>query len=285
MIRLQLSVVVPTFERPDDLKRCLESLDPSHQTIKEDFEVLVSDDSNSSGSKRLVKNKFPRIAWKEGKKNGPAGNRNAGVARAKGEWIVFIDDDCFAEPQYLQAYSNAIREHPDTEVFEGRIFPDRPRVTWAEGCPANEQGGMLWTSNLCIRKALFEKLGGLDERFKVAFEDVDLAYRLKRKKIKTLFVPEASVCHPWRTLRKGIKNWKTKGYEWESLRLFLQKHPEAEQEYGSPLLYLRHALRMLTKDLFTCVFILKGSGIDILASQFWCTSMTIVRTSLKMWKR
>jgi len=144
---------------------------------------------------------------------------------------------------------------------------------------------MLWTSNLCIRKALFEKLGGLDERFKVAFEDVDLAYRLKRKKIKTLFVPEASVCHPWRTLRKGIKNWKTKGYEWESLRLFLQKHPEAEQEYGSPLLYLRHAFRMVTKDLFTCVFILKGSGIDILASQFWCTSMTIVRTSLKMWKR
>lgn len=285
MISPQLSVVVPTFERPDDLERCLESLDPSRQTIKEDFEVLVSDDSNSSESRRLVKNKFPRIAWEEGKRNGPAGNRNAGVARAKGEWIVFMDDDCFAEPQYLEAYSNAIREHPETEVFEGRIFPDRPRRTWAEGCPTNEKGGMLWTSNLCIRKALFEKLGGLDERFRVAFEDVDLAYRLKQQGIESLFIPQASVCHPWRTLRKGRKNWKQKGYEWESLMLFLQKHPDAVEEYGNPKTYLRHALRMVTKDLFTCLFLLKGRGIDILADQFVCTSMTTVRICLKTWKR
>jgi len=280
----QLSVVIPTYERPDDLERCLESLASSNQTIEEHFEVLVSDDSNSSDSRMLVRSKFPSISWDVGKKNGPAGNRNAGVDRAKGEWIVFIDDDCIADPQYLEAYAKAIMEYPETEVFEGRIYTDRPRKTWAEGCPNNEEGGMLWTSNLCIKKTLFEKLGGLDERFKVAFEDVDLAYRLKRGNKTPIFIPEAAVCHPWRTLRKSIKNWKTKGYQWESLRLFLKKHPESVSEYGSPLLYMRHALRMLTKDLFTCVIILKGRGIDILFSQLICTLSTMVRVALNTWK-
>ena len=198
--------------------------------------------------------------------------------------IVFIDDDCFAEPQCLEAYSKAIRKNPGTEVFEGRIYPDRARVTWAEGCPSNEEGGMLWTSNLCIRKTLFNELGGLDERFKVAFEDVDLAYRLKKYNKSIIFVPDAAVCHPWRTLRKSIKNWKVKGYQWESLRLFLKKHPESIKEYGSPLIYVRHAVRMLTKDLCTCLFILKGRGIDILFSQLSCTLLTMIRVTLKTWK-
>ena len=99
----RLSVVIPTYERPDDLERCLESLGSANQTIEEVFEILVSDDSISADSRRLVRSKFPSVSWDEGKKNGPAGNRNAGAARAKGKWIVFIDDDCFAEPQYLEA--------------------------------------------------------------------------------------------------------------------------------------------------------------------------------------
>jgi len=282
---VKLSVVIPTYERPDDLERCLESLYSANQTIEEDFEILVSDDSISADSKRLVRSKFPSVSWGVGKKNGPAGNRNAGVARAKGEWIVFLDDDCFATPQYLEAYSNAISKYPETEVFEGRIFPDRPRFTWAEGCPSNEKGGMLWTSNLCIRKSLFTEMNGLDERFRVAFEDVDLAYRLKQKGMDSRFITEASVCHPWRTLRKSRKNWKQKGYEWESLMLFLQKHPDAEEEYGNPRTYLRHAFRMVTKDLFTCLFFLKGRGIDVLADQFLCTSITTVRICLGSWKK
>ena len=185
----KLSVVIPTYERPDDLERCLHSLNPKRQSIEEEFEVLVTDDSNGMESKSLVENRFPFASWDQGKKNGPAGNRNAGVARAKGEWIVFLDDDCFAIPEYLEAYSNAISQYPETQVFEGRSS-DRPRITWAEGCPSNEKGGMLWTSNLCIRKDLFTEMNGLDERFRVAFEDVDLAYRLKQRGMESRFIAE-----------------------------------------------------------------------------------------------
>ena len=174
------------------------------------YEIIVSDDSSSDSSRILIEKYFPHVHWGEGKKIGPAGNRNAGVARARGEWIVFLDDDCIAQEGYLRAYANAIEANPDVLVFEGRIFADRPRRTWAEGCPENEYGGMLWTSNLCVSRKLFMEMGGLDERFKIAYEDVDFAHRLKQRRIHSCFVSDAAVCHPWRTLREKGNNWKKK---------------------------------------------------------------------------
>ena len=86
------SVVVPTYERPDDLRRCLNALKPEKQQDGPSYELIVTDDSRSDLCRILVEKEFPQVSWGKGKQNGPAGNRNAGVARAQGEWIVFIDD-------------------------------------------------------------------------------------------------------------------------------------------------------------------------------------------------
>ena len=261
------SVVIPTYERPEDLRQCLEALSPDNQPEAPSYELIVTDDSRSELCRILVEKEFPQVSWGKGKQNGPAGNRNAGVARAQGEWIVFIDDDCIAQPGYLSAYEKAIESDPNLGALEGRIYPDRPRNTWAEGCPANETGGMFWTSNICVKRSIFLELGGLDERFEVAYEDIDFAHRLKKAAVATTFVREAAACHPWRGLRSGGKNWKRKGYELESLTHFLQKHPEALAEHGSSATYLRHFRRMLTKDLAYCLFKLGGRGLDILFAQ------------------
>jgi GT2 family glycosyltransferase len=268
------SIVIPTYERPDDLEKCLESLSNENQSDAPSYELIVTDDSRSDLCRILVEKQFPQVSWGKGKQNGPAGNRNAGVARAQGEWIVFIDDDCIAQPSYLSAYAATIKDDPSLGALEGRIFPDRPRKTWAEGCPANETGGMFWTSNLCVKRSIFERLGGLDERFEVAYEDVDFAYCLRKASVPTAFVREAAACHPWRELRAGGKNWKRKGYELESLLLFLEKHPDARPEHGSSIVYLRHFLRMMTKDLCHCLVRLRGRGLDILAAQISNTLRT-----------
>ena len=270
------SVVIPTYERLDDLRICLNSLNEEFQQGVPTYEVIVTDDSMSDKSRRMVEKEFPDVSWGKGKQNGPAGNRNAGVKRAQGQWIVFLDDDCIAQEDYLNAYATAIRTNPGTQVFEGRIFADRPRITWAEGCPENSNGGMLWTSNLCIKRNLFFEIGKFDERFKVAYEDVEFAYRLKQRKIKTLFVSDAAVCHPWRSLRSGGKNWKTKGYQIESLLLFLDKHSDAHKEYGSPSLYFKNFIRIITRNLMYCLFQLNGRGIDILISQAYISLKTTI---------
>ena len=247
-----LSVVIPTYERPDDLRICLNSLSKDIQLGSPSYEIIVTDDSKSKVSKRMVEKEFPDVSWGKGKQNGPAGNRNAGVGRAKGKWIVFVDDDCIAQEGYLNAYAKAIKSNPEIQVFEGRIFADRPRKTLAEGAPINEDGGLLWTSNLCIEKDLFTKIGGFNEIFRYAYEDVDLAHRIKKYGYKTNFIPQAAVCHPWRNNVNSVNNWKKTNYDIESLILYLNIHPE-EYKYYSP--------KLLTKKLIRSFIIVTLPGI------------------------
>ena len=265
------SVVIPTFERPEDLRKCLISVDKNRQRDSPPYELIVTDDSKSDDCKNLILKEFPSVSWGVGKKAGPAGNRNAGVARTRGKWIVFIDDDCIAEPEYLSAYYNAIKANPAVGVLEGRIFPDRPRETWAEGCPANENGGLFWTSNLCVRKSVFDELGGLDEQFEVAYEDVDFARRLRQAEVRSLFVYEAAACHPWRSTRRNAKNnWKGMNYEIADFRRFLIKHRPKESQFTLAG-YSRNMLRMMSKDLLSCIWDYKGRGLDILFFQIYVT--------------
>lgn len=272
--KIFISVVIPTYERPNDLRVCLHSLKQEFQVDSPNYEIIVTDDSRSGISKRMVEREFPDVSWGKGKQNGPAGNRNAGVSRATGEWIVFIDDDCIADKRYISAYYNAILQNPETVLFEGKIYPDRPRRTWAECCPENSNGGMFWTSNLCVRKSTFLEIGGFDERFRVAYEDIDFAYRIKSKRFKSRFIKNASVCHPWRTLKNEGNNWKPKGFEVSELLLFIKKHPDAK-EHNSKLAYMRHIRRMMTTDLLKCLFQYKGKGIQTLISQIMTTILVI----------
>ena len=278
-----LSIVIPTFERPGDLKRCLESLSYQNQIGAPPFEIIVSDDSESNDSIILVEKEFPKVVLGKGKKNGPAGNRNAGVRRAKGVWIIFIDDDCIADKNFLNAYSKAIKDNPKAILFEGKIYPDRPRKTWAECCPENSHGDMFWTSNLCVKKEVFNKVGGFDERFKVAYEDIDFAYRVNSLGLQSKFVQEASVCHPWRTLKHEGNNWKPKGFEVSELLKFIDKHPKSYEHSSIPK-YCRHLLRMLTTDLKRCLIEFKGAGIMVLISQFLTTFTVIMALTYNKFK-
>ena len=268
------SVVIPTYERPDDLRRCLISLRKEAQAPCPEYEIIVSDDSRSDHCRNLVKNDFPDVSWGKGKQNGPAGNRNAGVARAQGKWIVFIDDDCVAQPGYLKAYHHAIRSDSEVKVFEGMIFAERSRCSWAEGCPENMHGGMFWTSNLCVEKNLFDNLDGFDEAFEVAFEDVDFAFRFRKLGTTTKFVKEASAMHPWRDLGVGDKNWKRKGYELESLKIFVNKH--GTNEYANSKSYLKNLIRMLTRDLMKSIFVFKLKGFSFFIQNVYSTVLTLI---------
>ena len=253
------SAVIPTYERPDDLRICLNSLSKDIQLGSPSYEIIVTDDSKSDKSRRMVEKEFPDVSWGKGKQNGPAGNRNAGVDRAKGEWIVFLDDDCIAQEGYLDAYAKAIKANPDNQVFEGRIFADRPRKTWAEESPENEDGGMLWTSNLCIRRKLFVQLGGLDEKFEVAYEDVEFALRLRQLGYNHHFSYNASVCHPWRPVTANKSNWKKSGYQFQELVIFLNKHPD-QYPFHSAKVFIKNATRGLFKDLIWGIFKFRGRG-------------------------
>lgn len=200
-----ISVVVPTYQRNDLLAKCLTPLTPGAQTLSADrYEVIVTDDCRTGTAEQMIRDQFPWAKWVEGPHRGPASNRNNGAKHAKGEWIVFVDDDCVPKPEWLAGYTGAIRK--GCEVYEGKTVCEDWINSPLWEAPVNETGGALWSCNMMIARNLFEELGGFDEGFPFpAMEDMDLCARIRAAKHPMTFVPDAVVNHPLRPANIGRK--------------------------------------------------------------------------------
>lgn len=242
-----LSVIIPTCNRNDLLALCLDHLDPSMQTLNFDqYEVIITDDGKNQQAKQLIKEIYPWAKWVAGPQKGPAANRNYGAKNAKGEWLIFIDDDCLPVKQILEVYHHALLNYQHILVFEGCIKADREQRSLAEESPVNETGGYLWSCNFMINKQLFlNDLYGFDEKFPyAAMEDVDLDYRINQNNIKKFFLKDALVIHPWR-IQKHMYQITMKRFM--STLYFLKKHPEKKKEINSKY-YLTAFYNSLIKD-------------------------------------
>lgn len=197
---MRISVIIPTCNRNDLLSKCLDALALGKQLVNGDYEVIVTDDSKDNIAKLLIADKYPWAKWIEGPKQGPAANRNNGAKIAQEEWLVFLDDDCIPQKEWLASYIAAMKVS-DGQVLEGSTNADRPQYRFDEEAPINLDGDKLWSCNFAIKKSLFERLGGFDETFPyAAMEDVDFYTRLLNyTAIK--FVPQALVIHPWRDIK------------------------------------------------------------------------------------
>lgn len=214
---MKLSVVIPTCDRAEALRECLRRLQSDTQTLpREDYELIVSDDSRGQPAAEILQSEFPDVIWVPGPRRGPAANRNAGAARASGEVVVFLDDDCLPQPGLLAAYVGAFADGT-LQAAEGRIAADRPFERVDEEAPLNEFGGCFWSCNIAIRRDYFDRIGRFDERFPAAaMEDVELRERILQSGTTIAFLREALVVHP---VRK-IKGWS-----------FLRKRAEAHGIY------------------------------------------------------
>jgi GT2 family glycosyltransferase len=216
------SVVIPTCARPEVLRLCLERLHPLIQNINRCcYEVIVSDDRPSESTRAMIVRLDPLIKYTAGPGRGPAANRNHGASQARGDWLVFLDDDCVPEPGLLNAYQDRILHGESSRVLEGRISALGERTSIDQEAPINEQGGLLWSCNFCIKKELFVQMGGFDEMFTgPAMEDVDMRERLRTRGEPIVFLKNAAVLHPWRS-RKGMAFAKINA---EAHRYFFEKH-------------------------------------------------------------
>jgi glycosyltransferase involved in cell wall biosynthesis len=198
-----LSVIIPTYNRYDLLRNCLDNLMPDFQTIDSaSYEIIVSDDSKINEEIENFKKEYPFVTFVPGPQKGPASNRNNGAKFSKGEWLVFIDDDCIPDRDLLLTYLNEINKGVYNGI-EGYINADRPRERFDETSPLNLNGGCFWTCNVAVDKKMFNRLNGFDEGFPfAALEDTDFYERLKEVANIT-FLANAKVIHPWRR----VDNW------------------------------------------------------------------------------
>ena len=188
---MTISVIIPTCDRAESLARCLEQLGGAD-------EILVSDDSRTSGSRQLLAGRFPRVRWLKGPLRGPAANRNHASRYATGDWLAFVDDDCIPDRNWLNEISKLVAT---ADVIEGRTICPAKTNHLLEEVVENETGNLFWTCNLAIRRDRFEELGGFDEDFlEPGGEDLEFAWRIKQRRLTVRFASDMIVYHPARKL-------------------------------------------------------------------------------------
>ncbi len=187
-----VSVVVPTFNRPDLLIRCLAAL-MAQDFDATDYEVIIADDAACVETRRAVE------AWCGGKirpypgpavryvpvtgTHGPAAARNAGWRVARGEIIAFTDDDCIPAPTWLRAGLAIFAGGDGVVGVSGRlIVPLQSMPTDYELNAAQLASASFVTANCFYRRACLAVIGGFDERFTSAWrEDSDVYFTLMER--------------------------------------------------------------------------------------------------------
>jgi hypothetical protein len=127
--------------------------------------------------------------------------------------VVFLDSDVIPAPAVLEALTRALADHAEWQGAEAKLVPTGGQDSFGWDAPRSDHGGHYHTAGIAYRKAVLEKVGGLDENFsKAACEDVELAVQVLQHGLIG-FVPEAVVYHPRRrrtaaSCWKGRKNWR-----------------------------------------------------------------------------
>ncbi|MBA2287017.1 MAG: glycosyltransferase [Ktedonobacteraceae bacterium] len=210
-MKISVSVVVPTFKRPDLLNRCLEAL-TAQRFDPTAYEILIVDDAACDDTQCLVE-RWSGCVQERGHTlryipvlgaHGPAAARNTGWQAAQGECIAFTDDDCIPTPDWLTAGVAALVE--GVAGLSGRIVVplDHTPTDYERNAAHLEQAEFV-TANCFYRRAALAEVGGFDERFTAAWrEDSDLFFTLLERKAKCKHAPEAVVYHPVRPAPWGI---------------------------------------------------------------------------------
>lgn len=198
------SIIVPTYERSNDLEKCLECIRNGNQVgmyctgSQANYEIIVTDDGKNDESRLLIFNHFKDVKWTRGLGKGPAANRNNGAKVAQGKWLVFTDDDCLPSKNLLRNYFKFITTNSGVLALEGAIHPTGSEMNDMVECPVNYDGGNFWSANIAVRRELFNKVGGFDENYPYPKnEDQDLKIRIE-KEAEVQFVKDAVVYHPVR---------------------------------------------------------------------------------------
>lgn len=224
---MRVSVVVPTFRRPELLARCLAAL-VRQNFPAEDFEIIVADDAAEEQTRRLVLSQataerglhYVAVAGR----HGPAAARNAGWRSARGEIIAFTDDDCIPDSGWLAAGITAFADSDVVAVTGQTIVPLPPEPTDFDRNTAGLETSEFITANCFCRRTALEEIGGFDETFTTAWrEDSDLQFRLLDHGWRIVRASRAVVVHPVRPAPWGVSLKEQRKSMFDAL--LFRKHP------------------------------------------------------------
>lgn len=275
MQSMRYSLIVPVFNRPDEVGELLESL--TGQSFR-DFEVLIVEDGSSVPCREVVDRYSSRLDVKYLLKDnsGPGMSRNYGAERAQGEYLIILDSDVIVPPGYLAEVERELNTAP-VQAFGG---PDRAHDSFSNVQKAiNYSMTSFFTTggirggkkkmdkfyprsfNMGVKASLYKELGGFsDMRFG---EDIDFSIRIFNSGAECRLFPGAWVYHKRRTdFRKFFRQVFNSGIA--RINLY-KKYPESLKlvhllpavfTVGVGLLFLLFVVGLLILNLAICVLAL-----------------------------
>ena len=209
------SIVVVNWNGGALVEECLEAL--RAQTWR-DFEVIVIDNGSTDDSPRRISELFPECRLIRLDRNiGFAAANNRAAAASKGQWLVLLNNDAFARPDWLEKLHEGIRRHPEFAGFASlQLQARRPDLLDGAG-DSYHVSGLVWRAGFgqpfappwdeereiflacaaaaAYRSDAFRDVGGFDESFFCYVEDVDLSFRMQLRGYRFMYLPSAVVHH------------------------------------------------------------------------------------------
>jgi len=209
------SVVIPVFGKLDFTLACLRSLVDTG--LPPDVEVIVVDDASADGTAAALAG-VPGLRHHRNPANlGFVGSCNTGARLARGEFVVFLNNDTTLTPGWLDALLSTFETHPDTGLAGAQlVYPDgrlqeSGGIVFADGSgwnygrfddPKHPAYTFVREADYCsgaaiaLRREMFERLGGFDACYAPAYyEDTDLAMKVREAGLKVRVQPAAVVVH------------------------------------------------------------------------------------------
>ena len=266
---MKYSIVVPVYNRPDEVDELLESL--SSQTFK-DFEVVIVEDGSKITCKDVCE-KYANILdlhyyYKEN--SGPGQSRNYGVERARGEYVLIVDSDAVAPRGFMQAIDDELQRQP-SDAWGGpdaahESFTDVQKAISYAMTSFFTTGGIRGgkkqldkfyprSFNLGIRREAYLALGGFSKtrfsKMSLYGEDIDFSIRIYKAGYSCRLFPEAWVWHKRRTdFHKFWRQVYNSGYARVNL---WRMYPEAlKPVHALPSVFTVGVAALLLLAPFTC---------------------------------
>lgn len=201
-----ISIIITNFNAKQWLDKCIGSIREQKFT---DYEIIFVNDGSTDGSFEYAQKKFPDCVFVNSITNaGFARANNLGAMSARGEYLFILNADTYLEKNTLTQLARVLKKNPRYKIAQLDIRRYDKTNLKGEACTfqIDRFGYPIWSGKdenpfyadaaaMIIKKELFFKIGGFDDRFYIYLEDLDLAWRARLLGNTVYFLPKIYVYH------------------------------------------------------------------------------------------